>query len=271
MIAQVALAATLELLGPAREISHSSSASRDTAVLGIVARPHRILSAGGDFAVVSLALREWTFRLGGFGMLELESEGEGKDLVPFPGGDTRFWRGLWGYALAVSWDGGARRLLGDRGALEVTVNSRHESEHYTGSNGGGTGTDFGQVPHIGDFIMLDVAARIPIGKLDVIARIQDKLFVRDQRAYSQGPGADLILRWRRWTRVHPFSSTFAEYLFGTNGFPDAYLVRNLTGVIFPSSHGDLYVFMSADVGHRKGLPVFTEEATLGFGLRFAFY
>jgi hypothetical protein len=270
MIAQVALAAVLELLGPAREISHSSSASRDTAVLAIVPRPHRILSAGGDFAVASLALAEWSFRLGGFGMLELESSGEGTKLLPFPGGDIRFWRGLYGFSLAVSADGLARDALGARGALELAINARHESEHYTGSNEGGPGTSFADVPHIGDFVMLDVAARIPVGRLDVIARVQDKLFV-GQRAYSQGPGADLILRWRRFARVHPFSSTFAEVLFGARGFPDAYLVRNLTGVILPSRHGDLYLFLSGEVGHRKGLAVYTEEAGLGFGLRFAFY
>jgi hypothetical protein len=240
-------------------------------VLGIVATPRRILSAGGDFALLGLRGPDVTLRLGGFGMLELESEGESGDLLPFPQGDIRYWRGLYGAGAALPFDTAARRWLGDRGALELAFTARHESEHYTGSNDGGDGSDFSDVPHIGDLVMLDATARLPVGAIELIVRLQHKLFLPDRSGYSHGPGGDLIVRVRRWRRIHPFSSTFAEYLLGTDGFPDAYLVRNLTGVIVPSQAGDLYLFVSADVGHRNGLAVFTEERTLGFGLRFAFY
>jgi hypothetical protein len=191
--------------------------------------------------------------------------------VPFPRGDTRFWRGLYGYGVAVSFDTLARRWLGERGALEATITGRHESEHQTGATSGAPGSDLSDVPIIGDFLMLDVAARIPIGDLDVILRAQDKQFVTTSGGYTQGPGGDLILRWRRFQHVQPFSSTFAEYLVGRSVFPDAFLVRNLTGVVFPSRAGDLYLFVDADYGHRKGLEVYSEERSLGFGLRFAFY
>lgn len=260
-----------DFLGPAREISHSSSASRDTAALGLVAAPHRILTGGGDFSVLQLRDQRLSLRLGVFAMVELESEGKsnGFDGI-LPKADIHFWRGLYGYSVAASLDDFANRHLGPRGALEVTLNFRHESEHYTGSNEGGEAIDCSDRPHIGNFIMLDMAARLPLGCLDLIGRLQHKFFLPNPGGYSQGPGGDLIVRWRRWDHIHPFSSLFAEYLFGQTGYPDAYLVRNLTGFVVPSQAGDIYLFMLADVGHRKGLAVFTEERTLGFGVRFAF-
>jgi hypothetical protein len=261
----------VDFLGPAREISHSSSASRDTAALGLVAAPHRILTGGGDFSVLQLRDQRLSLRLGVFAMMELESEGKSSGFDGMPMADSNFWRGLWGYSVAASLDDFASRHFGPRGALEFTLNIRHESEHYSGSNDGGDGIDYSDRPQIGNFVMLDVAARVPLGRLDLIGRLQHKFFVTNAGGYSQGPGGDLIVRWRRWNHIHPFSSLFAEYLFGRKIYPDAYLVRNLTGFVVPSRAGDIYLFISADVGNRKGLAVFTEERTLGFGVRFAFF
>jgi hypothetical protein len=262
------------LLGPARAISRSDSASRDTAVLGMMALPRAVLTGGGDFALVRVALAGMSFRLGLFAMFELESDAESDGAsfgFGFPQGDIRFWRGVVGYSLAASFDSFAQSRCGRRCALEATLSLRHESEHYTGSNSGDPGTDFRHVPHIGDFVMPDAALRLPLGELDLVARAQLKVFLPRRSGYRLGPGGDLGARWRRWERVHPFSSVFAEYLTGDGAFPDAFLVRNLTGVVLPSDHGDLYLFLSADVGHRKGLAVYTREATLGLGARAAFY
>jgi hypothetical protein len=267
MIGGLVLALTLEALGPARAISHSSSAARDTFVLGIQAAPRPILSGGGEFAVLSLSWDTATLRLGGHGMLELESDGETRSVLPFPRGDTTFWRGVWGYSAALSLDAAARRM-GPRGALEVTLTARHESEHFTG--GSTEPGRFEEVRIVGDFLMLDGAARWVTGDLELVGRLQHKQFIPGRSAYTLAPGADLHLRWRRFARLHPFTSLHAEYLVGNGGFPDAYLVRDLAGAILPSTHGDLYLFVSAEVGHRKGLAVLTEEASLGFGVRFAF-
>jgi hypothetical protein len=261
----------VDFLGPARAISHSSSASRDTAVLAMQVAPHRVLSGGGDFALVSLATPRWQLRLASFAMLELESEGETSSLLPFPQADIRFWRGLWGYSAALALPTLATRTLGAGAALEATLAFRHESEHYTGSNDGDAGTDYSAVPHIGDFFMLDVAARAPLGRLELTLRAQHKLFVPGHSGYRQAPGGDAILRWRRFARVHPFTALFGEYLFGTDGYPDAYLLRQHTGVVIASRAGEIHLYLSADIGHRKGLAVFTEERTIGFGMRFAFY
>ena len=262
-------------LGPAREISHSSSASRDTALLRMLILPRPVLAGGGDIGVFALRAVGVTWRLGFFGMLELESDQETKAFAGTPQGDVRFWRGLWGYSLAASLDRLAERWLGEGSALEATLSFRHESEHYTGSNNGDGGTDVSDVPHIGNFWMPDVAVRWRVGPVDLIARYQHKIFMPDM-FYTHGPGADLVVRWRLWDYIHPFLSIFGEYLFGAERadvgrVPDNYLVRGLLGIIVPSSYGDLQIFLSADVGHRKGLAVFTEEATIGGGIQAAFW
>jgi hypothetical protein len=238
----------------------------------VIFGPHRVLSGGADFALLALRSPDVSLRLGGFGLLELESAGTTDSYLPFPQGDIHYWRGLYGYGVAASFDRLAADWLGPRGALEATVTVRHESEHETGSSSGGPGTDYSDVPIVGNFVMLDLAARVPLADFDVVVRVQDKQFIPSTGSgYAQGPGADLIVRWRKYPRLQPFSSTFAEYLFGTDGYPDAYLVRNLTGVVVPSAAGDLYVFLDLDVGNRKGLAVYTVERSAGFGLRFAFF
>jgi hypothetical protein len=257
----------LDFLGPARTISHSSSASRDTAVLGLHVAPHRVLSGGGEVGLASLRAAGVTWRLGFYGMLELESEGEtqGSTFVPWPEADIRFWRGHFGYHVAASLDDV------DGWTLEGVLSLRHESEHYTGSNSGGAGTDYSMVPHVGDFLMLDVAARRPIGSVDAWARLQHRFYLPGRSGWSHAPAVELGARWRVRPRLHPFVSTFAEHAWGTLGFPDAYLARGLAGVIVPSDRGDIYVYLSADVGHREGLAVFTEERSLGAGVRLAFW
>ena len=262
----------LQFLGPAREISHSDSASRDTAVLGITVYPRVIHQAGGDFSLVSYNTGDVTARLGAFAMLELFGNDRTDEPLPFPSGGIELWRGLWGYSVAFSLDAFARELCGKRCALEGAVSMRHESEHYTGSNEGDSANQYRGFPHIGNFIMPDIALRYPIGRWDLVIRTQHKIWISryEETPYRYGPGGDLIVRWRRWEYVHPFSSLFAEYYFAKDA-PSPYFVRNLTGIIIPSRYGDTYLFLTGDVGHGKGFMVNREEASLGCGLKFAFF
>ena len=265
------LAITLTFLGAAREISHSTSASRDTAVPGFLGAPHGVLTGGIEAAVFSLASDDYTLRTGIFAMLELEGQGDATTKIPLFGTtDIHFWRGLIGFQTALSFDGWARRALGDGGGFEVTLSGRHESEHQTASNTGGESPDYSDTRPVGNFLMLDAAVRLRRGPVDVVARVQNKVFLPNA-AYRDGPGADLHVRWRASPRFHPFVSAFAEYEWGANGYPDAYLVRALVGGIVPSAAGEIEVFVSGDVGNRKGLPAFTREATIGYGVRLAFW
>jgi hypothetical protein len=105
--------------------------------------------------------------------------------------------------------------------------------------------------------MLDIAIRYRIRSVDLIARLQHNFFLPDRSGCTHDPRADLVVRRRQWRYLHPCVSLFGEYLFGadyptTEGrFPDAYLVRGLLGGVVPSRFGDLWIFMSADVGGRK--------------------
>ena len=266
-------------LGPARAISHSSSASRDTMALGVVFLPRGILSGGGDFALVGVTTPCWSLRLGFQGMLELEGQHRTERVLPFPSSAIDLLRGLYGASLAVSPDRLATTWLGRGGALEATLSVRHESEHRTASNDGDAPPDVSDFPHVGNFVMPDLAARVAWGDLVVEARAQAKLFLPGG-GWSVGPGGDLGVRFRRWPRLHPFASVFAEWLAGRDvryrgcrdcAMPDQYALRALAGVVVPSAHGELFLYLVGDVGNRKGLAVFQEEASLGAGVRVAFF
>ncbi len=261
-----------DFLGPAREISHSSSASRDTALIAAVFTPRLVRAAGADFSIVSYATEQHTWRLGVFGMLELFGEGHSDRGLPFPTGDIGLWRGLFGYSIAWSFDRMARDMCGERCAMEATVSFRHESEHYTASNDGDTERRYVGYPHIGDFVMPDVAMRLPLGDFDLTLRLQTKLWTsrHAQTPYRFGPGGDVVLRWRLLERLHPFTSTFVEYAFADNA-PNAYFIRNLTGVVIPSRYGDISLHLVGEIGHGKGFMVLQEEASLGVGMRFSFF
>lgn len=266
---------SFELLpGASREISHAASASRDTAALGLVFLPRVILTGGGDFGLAKIRGSGLAFRPGFFGMLELESKHDTAHFLPLPGGDVSLWRGLYGYSAAIAFEQLARRWMGERGALEATLSFRHESEHFTGSNSGPSTTEYTDLPHIGDFLMLDVAARVPLGRVDIETRVHYKAFFihdpSDPRApYRHAAGTDVIVRVRAWERAHLFTSSFAEFIAATGPAEDAFFFRNLTGVILPGRAGDMYVFMTADVGHGKGFLVHRKEASLGAGVRVA--
>ena len=259
------------LPGASRAISHAMSASRDTALLGLALTPYSVLTAGGDVGIVEFDLSSVALRVGFFGMIELESDrpysGSPPDFIPRE--NSAYWRAHGGYSLALDLERFAQRHLGPRGAVELTLSLRHESEHFTGDPSGDT-PRFEDYPHIGNFVMGDVAVRLTVGVLEVELRLQGKVFI-GEGSYVGGPGADAIVRWRASEWVHPFSSTFAEFIAGADGVPDNYLVRNLTGLLLRGRFGDIQVFNSIEVGHGKGLNVFNKELRWVGGIRLAFF
>lgn len=280
--------------GASRAISHSMSASRDTALLGMQFFPYPAGTAGADFAVVAFHMGGWSTRAGLFGMLEVQS------VRRWDMATTGVWRGLAGGSIAVSADREAEALLGERGKLEATLNFRHESEHVSA----GTQPQFPLAGGIsGDFLMPDLAARVPFGRLDLEVRAQLKVFLPNDELgelhgddlyygplYTYGPGADVILRWRIHPRVHPFCSTFYERLFGreveafpidrpwlraTVQTPDQYLWRTQLGTVLvfdPAPQvrtiaGELQTFLFSEVGHGDGVMRLREEVRIGLGMR----
>jgi hypothetical protein len=280
-LAPAAAHADVEVMpGASRAISHATSASRDTGLLGLALTPYSVLTAGGDVGIVKIQLAAVALRLGFFGLIELESDRPFSGRLPdfIPRENSAFWRAHGGYSVAIAFDDLARRHLGPRGAFEATLSLRHESEHFTGSTGGDT-PRFQDVAHIGNFFLADVAVRLPAGAVDVELRLQNKIFV-GEASYVVGPGADAIVRWHLSRWLKPFMSTFAEYIVGNDvtyddgrrvRVPDDYMIRNLTGVILPGRLGDVQIFSAIEIGNGKGLNVVKEEVRWGGGIRLAFF
>lgn len=255
-----------------RAIPFSRSASRDAPAFALAMAPRGVRTAAGEFGFAAYRDRGLTLRPGFYGLLELEGD-EQTGFSVWPSQQIHFWRGAFSLQASLAFDDLAHRLC-KRCALEFTLRLRHESEHYTGANGGGSAIDYSDRPIVGDAVVFDVATALWRGHWLIIIRALDDFFLPDRSSYSQGPGLDLHLRYAAWRGIHPFFSGYAEYLFGTalgeRSYPDAYLVRGLLGIAVPGTLGDLMVFASGDVGHRKGLAAYTREATLGFGVRLAF-
>lgn len=263
---------SVSFLGWAREIPRNLSASRDAPAFNLTVAPRTIRTAAGEFALVTVPLPTLTLRTGFMGLLELEGgdPNDGFDpLFPVARGGL-FWRGSFGYYAAASFDALGRRMC-DHCALEATLAFRHESEHVTASNEGDVGEDYGDRPIQGDMLTLDLAGRFASGRWSTVVRLQNEFFLPQRSSYSMGPALDVMLRLAAWKRCHFQFSGYSEVLFGTRAsgrsYPDAYLLRGLLGVVLPSEVGDFWFFLSGDVGHRKGLNAYQEEATLGFGIR----
>lgn len=280
-VCRTAAALDVDVLpGESRVISHAYSASRDTGLLAYQVLPHVVLSCGGDLAVLGFRFSGLDLRAGLFGLIEIETaKPEPLNFLTVPGG-TYLWRGLLGYSLALGLVELGERWLGRRGAVEAAVAFRHESEHYTGSYATNAAR-WALVPNIGDLVLVDVALRKVAGPVDIEARIQNKFFLpsSSRLGYSEGPGADLIFRFRALDWLHPFLSLFAEYLFGTEAdwtgtertSPDNYTARAHLGVAFPGRTADLQLYLATSIGNGKGLLAFEEAWQIGWGIRIGFF
>lgn len=271
---------TWELLaGDAREITHATSASRDTALLEAIVAPRLSVTLGGEFAMLAYRPGPVSLRAGLFALFSLESRTPTTQLFPAPGGDSDLWRGILGYELTCVFDRFAQRHLGDRGALELAFGYYHESEHHSASNHPvkpGEGPDHPELrgrPQISNFVMADLALRkVFFGELELVVREQNKLFTNGKpdahEPFEYGFGGDLIVRYRHYTWMQPFSATFAE-LLTSPVLRDARSVRSLLGVAFPGRFGEVSVYTSIDAGAQKGLLIPVERTGFGGGVRYS--
>jgi hypothetical protein len=267
---------SIEFLGFAREISRGWSASRDTPAMTmtIFARPG--VMGGGELSFLAVRFPDFTLRNGFAGFIELEHDSETSSVNsgPMPSGEGKIlWRGSYAYQAAFALDTLGRRLCPDC-ALELTLQYRHESQHYTGSNNGDGGLeDVSVQPYVGDAVIGDVASSQRFGSWYFAERLLGMWYLPERSSYDAGFGADLHARWLVFPRAHPFVSLYGEQRFGGEligrRYPDAYRLRAFAGIALPSWLGDVQVYASADVGHRYGVRILTEEATLGLGVRLA--
>jgi hypothetical protein len=269
-------AATFSWLSDARGISRAWSASRDTPTLNLTWFPRLSYVAGGEFAFFTWRRPRWTLRPGFAGLMEAERDVQVDGLAsgPWPAGNGKLlWRGSYAAYAALELDAPGKRIC-DACALELTLQYRHESEHYTGSNAGGdAGEDVRHTPYVGDDLIVDAALSERSGAWSFVQRAYLLWSLPGRSSYSAGAAFDLHARFRRWQLAHPFASAYGEYRAGTElhgrDFPDAHRLRVLLGVALSSTIGDLMVYGFADAGNRYGVRALTNEATLGLGLRLA--
>lgn len=264
-------APSVEALGFARAVPRSMSASRDAPGFGLMMAPRGIRTAGSELALLTWRAGPVTVRPGFYGLIELEGDGDAGFRL-WPSQEIHFWRASYALPVAVSFDSLARRLCATC-VLEASLQFRHESEHYTGDNGGGRPRDYADRPLYGDALGLDVAWAGVLRGVYLSLRPAVDVFLPGRSSYLAAPSVDLHLRYVGLRGVAPFVSAYAHYRVGADGdrygYPSAYLLRGLLGVAVPSPLGSLLVFVSGDVGHRAGLAAYTREATLGFGVRLA--
>lgn len=260
--------------GDSRVISHRESASRDTALIAYEVIPRVAVTTGGDFAFFGFRFAPVELRIGMFGMFEFSTVDPARaNFLTVPAGPY-VWRGLLGYSMSLSLRQLSAILLSPGDAIEVSAAFRHESEH-TIDGGGENQSRFEGVPHIGDFILLDLALRKGLGPFGIEVRVQNKFFLPTYDNYAFGPGGDLIFKWRALPMLHPFVSVFGEYLFPKDRanseipVPDNYLVRWLAGIILPGTSADVQLYFSAEYGYEKGILALEKGFRYGWGIRVA--
>src|SRR5205823_12807751 len=109
-------------------IPRFTSASRDTPLLEGAYGPRAQSSLGFEFCTLKADFGAVSVRWGVHFLIALENV-DSVDTVAFPFIATHLFRGFYGSSLALSADRLARRWLGPRGALEVTLLYAHENAH----------------------------------------------------------------------------------------------------------------------------------------------
>jgi len=266
----------LTWLGYPRRVPRAWSASRDTPAMNMIVLPRAAEMAGGDLSLFTLAFNRWSLRSGFAGFVELETDAKtsGTNAGGIPWGKGKIlWRGSYAYFAAFSLDSIGRSMC-EGCAVEVTLQYRHESQHYTGSNTGAGGEeDATPEPFVGDNLIFDLASLQRTGNWFLAERAIGMWFLPDRSSYSAGAAMDVHARYLRFARVQPFISGYAEHLWGDTlqgrEFPNAFRVRALIGISLMSSLGEILIYGAGDVGNRYGIRGLTEEATLGLGIRLA--
>ncbi|MEP7120100.1 MAG: hypothetical protein ABJE95_04280 [Byssovorax sp.] len=265
------------LPGNAREISRSSSASRDTPVLEGAYGPASQSSVGLEFGTVRLHWEGISVRLGVHFLVALENHDKGV-FAGMPFVASQLWRGLWGSSLAFTSRSLARQLFGPRGALEVTTLFGHETAHadadfrathpgFGGASRRGDIRDGGQ----GNYFQHDLAVRLaPSASLDLVLRVQDRIYVTGLMRHA--PGLDAALTWRMMPEIQPMIAIFAERLLvnpGENAAQNGGFARVMLGAVLPGKLGAVTPFLSLDGGNGKGYLVNQRELRGSFGLRYS--
>ncbi len=261
--------------GGSREISRTTSASRDVPVSELAFAPRVGAKGAADFAFVVVRTEGVALRVGFDAFFALEHAETGvKGPLPLPGqgNGPMLWRGMYRASLALSAERLARAWLGPGGAIEITATVGHESDHVTGGS-------FDDAPRPGDivaggggdFAVTDLAMRVPLApRVAVWGRVQDRAYFRGPILHA--PGFDAGLRWHLLSHVEPVVSLFAERLLvdsNQNAANDGGSVGLLAGIALPGALGELIPYSAVNAGNNKGLLINRREIDVSIGVRYA--
>jgi hypothetical protein len=283
--ADAAAADATWLPGSARVVPRTTSASRDTPVLEYAYGPQAQASIGAEPGLLAVTAPGVLFHFGLYAMVGLENANDSAFFPP-----SKLWRGLVGASLAFDLPVLAGRWLGPGSDLEIGAVVGHESDHASASTQDLDPPSPRTIPYGGggNFVAVDVAARLPAGPLLFTVRLADRAYfnvfpaIVGARADSDAvaadlheglvdaAGADLEARWRAWRWAQPQLAVFAEHLFARDpGVEDGAFFRAMLGVVFPGKVGEFEPFGSFDSGNGKGLIIDRRETRVSIGLRYA--
>ncbi|MFI5301756.1 MAG: hypothetical protein ACHREM_27010 [Polyangiales bacterium] len=275
------------LPGAGHAISRSTSASRDAPVIEYAYGPHAQASLGVEPALFAITTDAARWRVGVSALIALENGSNRTSIAP-----NEFTRARAELFAAIELRALARKLLPRDGVVELTFGVGRESADSLGHNrpdvasprdlpfGGG-----------GDWLSFDLALRSPLGHgFELTLRLGDRVYwnafplifgaqmasdvvASDLReSLLDEASAELIVRWRATTWMHPTLSLFAERLISHDALAnDGTFARALLGAVLPGRAGELEPFVSFDAGSGKGLLIDRRELRLSLGVRDAIF
>ncbi len=264
--------------GRSRTISNELSASRDNGYPAWHYNPRFVQKGGIEFAVLGYGNFIGSLRFSFMGFMELESNNN--DAPPYTSAEhnVAFWRGHFGYGISQTVNSLSELLFSRKELVELYLGWRHESDHFTGDEAGDSNPREWDIPNVGDWIHVDEAVRIPLGRLHGDLRFIQKYYipVEGNRAYRYALAGDLIIEWDLFERAHPYSSSFAEYMKGNEydimdsgiraGVPDAKFFYQHFGISFKGKIINMNVFTLLSYGNGKGYLIYDRTSQWGWGV-----
>ena len=248
--------------GPAREIPRTESASRDAAALEFAYGPRAEASLGAEFGLIAARTPHRVVTVGMYAMWAMENVDQKQVFPPIQVG-----RGLVGFTASYSLAALARRVFGQRGAMEVSVTVGHESDHAIANPMLPAPRPDDIRDTEGNFAAPDAAVRAPLGPTEVTARLANRLYW--EGAIRDAPSLDLAVRWRALPGFLPTAALYAEKLFARDrGARTGGSLRLMTGAVVPGHLGEVFFFSSLELGDGRGLLVNQRETRIALGVRY---
>jgi len=268
------------LPGSSYVITNILSASRDTGYTGYSFNPQMTQKGGAEFALTELKNSLGHMRFSFIGFIEIESNNKDAPAFFSARHNVTLWRGHYGYGISQTIGDWSRKMADSRGIFELYLGWRHESEHYTGDEESEPDLEsqplYWQIPNIGDWLHIEETLRTSYGNIKNDIRLIQKYYipVEFNHAYNYGLAMDFILEYKPNNPIHPYSSTYIEYIDGnkwetagiTAGIPNAKYFYQHFGISFKGTHLRVKLYTMFSSGNGKGKLIFEKSRQWGWGI-----